>query len=116
MITSVWTFYHSSYDDACFDYHSRETSYAKHSDFDLQSLSPALRNLSLLLVNIIYLSLLNGPVMSMSTVMTGLCVGGMTHRFPPDTFSAVQCSLVEVTLKFRPSQIKFFRINEVVLQ
>ena len=54
--------------------------------------------------------------MCMSTVVTSLCVTGMTHRFPPDTFNAVQCSLVEVTSKFRPSQIKFFKINEVVLQ
>ena len=52
----------------------------------------------------------------MGTVVTSLRVGGMMHRFPPDTFNAVQCSLVEVTSKFRPSQIKFFRINEVVLQ
>ena len=52
----------------------------------------------------------------MSTVVTSLCVRGMTHRFPPDMFNAVQCSLVEVTSKFRPSQIKFFRINKVVLQ
>ena len=52
----------------------------------------------------------------MSTVLTSLHVGGMTHCFPPDIFNAVQCSLVEVTSKFRPSQIKFFRIKEVVLQ
>ena len=53
-ITRVWTFYRLQSDHACFDRLSRETN--AHSTaiekkrFDLRSLSPALRNLWLLLV------------------------------------------------------------------
>ena len=53
LILHVWTFYHSLYDDACFDHLSLET-YTKHSirvkAFWLLIVSPALCNLWLLLV------------------------------------------------------------------
>ena len=99
LITSVWTFYHSESDHACFDHlsHKRaQITALERKGFDHRSLSPALPNLQFLLVVIIIIIIITTPTITFVILLS---------RSLKSRSSSAKYKLERTKLKIHASQI-----------